>query len=81
MIFVFFIDAQPLYFIAIHTDFFIVAQPHLFSEPKRKKACFDNKPDYTTVGGLGSFLSPPASNLIKTYHFMVFLTFFTDLYT
>lgn len=33
MIFVFFIDAQPLYFIAIHTDFFIVAQPHLFSEP------------------------------------------------
>ena len=46
-------------------------QPKQKISKKRKKACFDNKPDYITVGGPGSFLSPPASKLIKSYHFCI----------
>ena len=31
----------------------------------RKKACFDNKPDYITVGGPGAYPTIPVSTTLK----------------
>ena len=32
---------------------------------KSKKVCLDNKPDYTTVGGLGAYPTIPVSGTLK----------------
>ena len=46
-------------------------QPKQKISKKRKKACFDNKPDYITVGGPGETRTPVYNTSHNTFYTLI----------